>query len=788
MSILFHILFDMSMQNFVPIGLYLQLPPNSSFFSRCMMTDESMTSTRQRTWWLIGHPECEITSARLPSKGQVLRKFYFHHGIEKKTKSVAAKEVIEAVLLVWGRAGIPTSALRTAKEKLLSLVAKYESLQKHRKRASETARMKEEMFTGDLEDLFDVASSDALDRMTVEEDKAFLRSQREDRATSSMAGLDCVMVEAQERKKERERAEEMRKEHWKKEKEAMTSVVLSDRLASSSSSAAGETDDSDVDFTGPSHPKRTKVEGAKSTALLSVDITSTLDRFKVSDRVAMGTMGAFVAASGQNLGSLSLSRSTIRRHRIRNREAIAKLETIIIPEGIPVLVHWDGKLLPDLSGKDQVDRIAILVTAGGREHLLGVPKIPRSTGTAQGEAVLKAITEAQLQTRVQGLVFDTTASNTGLYEGACVKIQEGLGRELLWVPCRHHVLEVVMGDVFKSSYGPSRGPNIPLFVRFRDRWSLIDQSSWSSAMKKDSLHVLLTGELSEHRGRALHELKSALEKGTHPREDYEELIWLSYLFLGGNLGKDYRFRAPGAFHHARWMAKGIYALKVFLFRGQVKLTAYELQAMEDISLFVALLYATKWNEAMVPQRAPLNDLLFMRDLSRGIPKPEVADIALKAFRRHLWYVSEDLVALSFMDERISNEEKKAMVRNLFRRERKGLKRLDGKRFSPDIDLEDLVTSKTRRALHSLLPGRDEEVETLLEKSPETWETEATFLDMKRNVSQMKVVNDAAERGVALATSFNSIITKDEAQQQYLLKVVAKHRREQPSTSKAALMD
>ncbi|KAG0711994.1 hypothetical protein GWK47_019398 [Chionoecetes opilio] len=134
--------------------------------SLCMMT-----STRERALWLIGHLECEITRARLPSKGQVLRKFYFHHGIEKKTKPVAAKEVIEAVLLIWGRAGIPTSALRTAKEKLLSLVAKYESLQKHQKRASETARMKEEMFKGDLEDLFDVASSDALDRMTVEEDK-----------------------------------------------------------------------------------------------------------------------------------------------------------------------------------------------------------------------------------------------------------------------------------------------------------------------------------------------------------------------------------------------------------------------------------------------------------------------------------------------------------------------------------------------------------------------------------------------------------------------------------------
>ena len=208
--------------------------------------------------------------------------------------------------------------------------------------------------------------------------------------------------------------------------------------------------------------------------------------------------------------------------------------------------------------------------------------------------------------------------------------------------------------------------------------------------------------------------------------------------------------------------------------------------MEVISLFVALLYATKWNEAIIPQRAPLNDLLFMGDLSQGIPKPSIAGVALKAFCRHLWHVSEDHVALSFMDDRICSEEKDAMVRNLSRCERKGLKRLDRKRLSPEVDLMNLVTSRTRKALDSFLPGREEDVGALLKKSSETLETEATFLDMKRNVMQMKVVNDAAERGIALATS-NSTVTKDESQYQYLLKVVAKHRREQPSTSKASYM-
>ena len=128
-----------------------------------------------------------------------------------------------------------------------------------------------------------------------------------------------------------------------------------------------------------------------------------------------------------------------------------------------------------------------------------------------------------------------------------------------------------------------------------------------------------------------------------------------------------------------------------------------------------------------------------------------------------------------------------MVRKLFRREGKGLKRMDGKIFSPDIELKDLMTSRTRRTLDSLFSGREEEVGILLDKSPSTWETEPIYLDMKRNVSRMKVVNDAAERGIALATSFNSIITKDEVQHQYLLKVVAEHRREQLPTSREAYM-
>ena len=79
--------------------------------------------------------------------------------------------------------------------------------------------------------------------------------------------------------------------------------------------------------------------------------------------------------------------------------------------------------------------------------------------------------------------------------------------------------------------------------------------------------------MSELRCEMLEYLPRALE-AQQPRDDYQEFLHLSFLFLGGQKGSQ-SFRAPGPTHHARWMGKGIYALKIYLFKAQFKLTARE---------------------------------------------------------------------------------------------------------------------------------------------------------------------------------------------------------------------
>ena len=50
---------------------------------------------------------------------------------------------------------------------------------------------------------------------------------------------------------------------------------------------------------------------------------------------------------------------------------------------------------------------------------------------------------------------------------------------------------------------------------------------------------------------------------------------------------------------------------------------------------------------------------------------------------------------------------------------------------------------------------------------------------------MKVVNDATEHGGSLVQNYNSLLTKNEEQEQYLLQVVEQHRQKFPDATKAA---
>lgn len=209
----------------------------------------------------------------------------------------------------------------------------------------------------------------------------------------------------------------------------------------------------------------------------------------------------------------------------------------------------------------------MVITDGDKEKLLGIPKLESGTGTAQADAIFEVLDDWGLCDSIKAVCCDTTASNLGQWNGAIVLLVNKLGRELLWLPCRHHILELALRCVYKGKMPPTSGPNVPLFKRFKESWPKLNHSQFKIGLEDEKVRKVL-----ENRAESSNYFAKETIEHTQPREDYREFLELSQIFLGFPPASGIKLRFPGGDHHARWMSKAIYSLKIYLFREQFKLS------------------------------------------------------------------------------------------------------------------------------------------------------------------------------------------------------------------------
>ena len=101
-------------------------------------------------------------------------------------------------------------------------------------------------------------------------------------------------------------------------------------------------------------------------------------------------------------------------------------------------------------------------------------------------------------------------------------------------------------------------------------------------------------------------------------------------------------------------------------------------------------------------------------------------------------------------------------------------------------LEQYVSQHSLKIFDLLLMDGQEEAHNFLVKQPLLWPEDPVYVKFKEAVQRLKVVNDTAERGIALMTAYNGSLTHDEEQVQYLLQVVAAPRKAIPKATKATL--
>ena len=202
------------------------------------------------------------------------------------------------------------------------------------------------------------------------------------------------------------------------------------------------------------------------------------------------------------------------------------------------------------------------------------------------------------------------------------------------------------------------------------------------------------------------------------RDDYHELIKLSIIFLGGDKDKKLKIRPPGAMHEARWMARAIYSLKICLLQSHFNICMEEKQALRDVCLFIATVYVKPWVGCRFPVKAPYQDLCFLKTL-KGYKKVDKV-ISQAAFSKfcQLWYLPEEIAALSLFNGAVDEETK--MKKKLFAR------------FSINTNF--------------------------LSKNPTTWNDDPGYKNGLEKLQKTVVVNDVADRGVKLIQEYNNILT------------------------------
>ena len=457
------------------------------------MATVAKATRSQKELYLIGSTVTELTGSKLPSMRMALGLFLHHHLELNETIRQSSASAITEIANFWQKARIPMRDNQNCQTKLEQTFEEWRLLKKNKGRKTSTQQAREMEFFSRFDDLFDVAHANALNMMTIQEDKDFLLAQRKKGRQGSMVGTDLKLAAKEKRAEERQK--QMLSRHQRNERKKIETTTI-ELVSSDSDSVSSSEDEVRKDWNWETKEQDCQGAVGGSTiqtpakrkrgrrSVLTPHLAAALDRTKVSDRKAVFVIAETAKSFGHNIDDLALNRDTIRRLRVQHRTQRSADIKAEFRGNIPLVVHWDGKLIPDLIGKEKVDRLPVLVSGEGTSQLLTVAKLPSGTGKAQAAAVFEAIEDWGLANSISAMCFDTTSSNTGRIAGACILLEQKLCKELLPLACRHHIMELVIGSVFQVCMGSTSSPEVPVFKRFQQHWSCIDHMNTNQLMAK----------------------------------------------------------------------------------------------------------------------------------------------------------------------------------------------------------------------------------------------------------------------------------------------------------------
>lgn len=168
----------------------------------------------------------------------------------------------------------------------------------------------------------------------------------------------------------------------------------------------------------------------------------------LSVRQAVMMLSGFLVGCELNLDDFIISTTTCQRALTEHTGAIGSdaLDNYVEEvkeKDLKVFCHFDGKIIEeDFEGKRQEQhRLVSLLSSPSlsKEQLLGVAPLEKESGYSIALEVYNQLLGQDCADQVAGVVFDSTAVNTGSEEGAGIHLQRLLDRPILVIECGHHV-------------------------------------------------------------------------------------------------------------------------------------------------------------------------------------------------------------------------------------------------------------------------------------------------------------------------------------------------------------
>lgn len=575
--------------------------------------------------WLVGSTISEILGSKLPINHLILKRYLFIRdnscGPFTSTVRAIAKIIYDEIISrFWKPSRIPTKPEKSCLDQIVKLVGKYETLKKiPNNRLNDTKPQERiQQFVGNLKCLFDISHPNTYGLLeqsgnTRSEspntewkiDWDFLIGQRQVPQVGCMDGVDKILDAKERQRKEREDLIEQRKQ---KELDRIAQTTAADDSIDSSTDGEGK-NIVDLDSSFEHEMNFTSETDVVLQRDLITPTSSAALRMGLSTRQHTVMLASFVnSVSGSTLSNVTLSVGSVHQKRSKQIERIAKeVRQSYIPPRHGT-IHFDSKIF-SMRGGLKEDRVAIVFSPPPK--ILSICSVLSSSGLAQKDACIQALTEWNLQDNVVAAVYDTTASNSGAYNGATVLLEQELGHPLLNCPCRRHIAECHIKRTQKKLRGPTTGPTYKLFSRFKD-----DYNSFQPLISPEEYQTLDYDELNPFMTSQANEVKewagNCLKNDVFPREDYKELCELMAVFLGADLSTNqFKIRRPGADHHARFMAKAIYYLKIHLPQKFFHLRPKEVKEIKRMAIYIAVFYGKYFLQSSLTSSAPFNDLRFL---------------------------------------------------------------------------------------------------------------------------------------------------------------------------------